>query len=176
MAHVTVDLKALTTTQTRLANALGITQQRVSQLIKDGIVVKDKNNKVLIIESLKNYYKFQHTGTCGDDADEESLDYMAEKAKHERTKREIAELKLAKMERNAYSAHTVELVLTEMLSNLRAQLLGLPTKLAPQLEGMTKETIYSRLTEEIEDKLSELSEYSPALFDEEVEDSDEDSE
>ena len=53
------------------------------------------------------------------------------------------------------------------------RLLGLPTKLAPQLEGKTKEQIYVRLTREIEEKLSELSEYSPDLFtDEEVVDDD----
>ena len=99
---------------------------------------------------------------------------MEEKAKHEKIKREIAELKLAMMEGNAYSAKTVELVMTEMLSNLRTQLLGLPTKLAPQLEGKKKEQIYTILTHEIEEKLSELSEYSPDLFiDEEVVDDDE---
>lgn len=170
---VTVDLKTLATTQTRLANALGITQQRVSQLIQDGVVVKDDKNQVLIVESLKNYYKLRGTGSGGSGDACDELDLITEKAKHERTKREIAELKLAKMERNAYSAHTVELVLTEMLSTLRTQLLGLPSKLAPQLEGQSKEVIYMRMTEEIEEKLAELSEYSPDLFDEEVEDDEE---
>ena len=38
----------------------------------------------------------------------------------------------------------------------------------------TKEEIYVRLTKELEEKLSELSEYSPDLFtDEEVEEEDE---
>lgn len=171
---ISVDLKTLTTTQTRLANALGITQQRVSQLIKDGIVIKDEKNQVLVVESLKNYYKLRSVSSCGDGQGDDDLDLILEKAKHEKTKREIAELKLAKMERNAYSAHTVELVLTEMLSNLRTQLLGLPSKLAPQLEGMTKDKIYQVMTTELEEKLSELSEYTPDLFDEEV-DEDEDS-
>ena len=67
------------------------------------------------------------------------------------------------------NARTVELVLTEMLSNLRTQLLGLPSKLAPQLEGATKEQVYDCLTQELEDKLSELSEYSPELFADEIE-------
>lgn len=164
---ISVDLRTLVTTQTRLANALGITQQRVSQLIQDGIVATDDKNQVLVVESLKNYYKLKGVGTTGDD-DGETLDLIVEKAKHERIKREIAELKLAKLERNAYSARTVELVLTEMLANLRTQLLGLPTKLAPLLEGLPKEAIYSRMMEEIEEKLRELSEYSPDLFDEEV--------
>ena len=80
------------------------------------------------------------------------------------------------MERRAYSAKTVELVLTEMLSNLRTQLLGLPSKLAPQLEGKTRDQIYEVMTRELEERLSELSEYTPELFtEEEIEADDEDS-
>lgn len=157
---VSKDLKKLTTTQTEMARALGISQQRVSQMLKEDIMVRDKSGAVLVIESLKNFYNLRTL----DGGDGEELDLNVEKAKHERTKREIAELKLAMMERKAYSAKTVELVLTEMLSNLRTQLLGLPSKLAPQLEKKKKEKIYEVMTKEIEEKLAELSEYTPEMF------------
>ena len=68
------------------------------------------------------------------------------------------------MHGEVYSADTVEQVMPETLLNLRTQLLGLPTKLAPQLQSVTKEEAYNLLTQEIEDKLSELSEYTPSLF------------
>ena len=157
---VSKDLKKLTTTQTEMARALGISQQRVSQMLKEDIMVRDKSGAVLVIESLKNFYNLRTL----DGGDGEELNLNVEKAKHERTKREIAELKLAMMERKAYSARTVELVLTEMLSNLRTQLLGLPSKLAPQLEKKKKEKIYEVMTKEIEEKLAELSEYTPEMF------------
>ena len=54
--------------------------------------------------------------------------------------------------------------MTEQNSNLRTQLLGLPSKLAPQLEGKKKEEIYAIMTREIEEKLEELAEYSPEIF------------
>lgn len=157
---VSKDLKKLTTTQTEMARALGISQQRVSQMLKEDIMVRDKSGAVLVIESLKNFYNMR----TSDGSDGEELDLNVEKAKYERTKREIAELKLAMMERKVYSARTVELVLTEMLSNLRTQLLGLPSKLAPQLEKKKKEKIYEVMTKEIEEKLAELSEYTPEMF------------
>ena len=157
---VSKDLKKLTTTQTEMARALGISQQRVSQMLKEDIMVRDKSGAVLVIESLKNFYNVR----TSDGGDGEELDLNVEKAKHERTKREIAELKLAMMEGKVYSARTVELVLTEMLSNLRTQLLGLPSKLAPQLEKKKKEKIYEVMTKEIEEKLAELSEYTPEMF------------
>ena len=171
---VSGSVKEISVKQRALAQALGVSAPRVSQLVKDGVIVKDENNAggaVLLFESLKNY--FQGKPAVGGDG--EVIDYWEEKAKHERTKREIAEIRLAKMENRVYDARTVELVLTEMLSNLRTQLLGLPSKLAPQLDGMSKEQIYEAMTREIEDKLSELSEYKPELFTaEEIEDEDED--
>lgn len=130
---VSKNLKLLTTTQSEMANIMGVSQQRVSQLISENVILRDKNNSVLVIESLKNYYKLKANAENPDD-----IDFQKERALHEKTKREIAELKLAKMQRSAYDARTVELVLTEMLSNLRTQLLGLPSKLAPILEDLKK--------------------------------------
>ncbi len=156
---VSKNLKLLTTTQSEMANIMGVSQQRVSQLISENVILRDKNNSVLVIESLKNYYKLKANSENSDD-----IDFQKERALHEKTKREIAELKLAKMQRSAYDARTVELVLTEMLSNLRTQFLGLPSKLAPILEDLKKEKIYGILSKEIEEKLLELSEYDPEMF------------
>ena len=162
-----VRIKSLTVTQRQLANALGISPARINQLVKDEIVIRDNENQggaVFLYESVKRYWMRNASGE-----ENSVLDLTKERAEHERTKRKIAELRLAKMERNVYSAKTVELVMTEMLSNLRTQLLGLPSKLAPQLSGKTKEQIYSLLTTELEEKLAELSAYSPELFAEEIE-------
>ena len=170
------DVKKITVTQRQLASAFGVTPARVNHLIKDEIVVRDEDNPggaVLLDESVKRYW----SGKKNDEVSiEAELDLTRERAKHEKTKREIAELRLAKMENRAYDAKTVELVLTEMLSNLRTQLLGMPSKLAPQLEGKPREQIYELMTRELEDRLSELSEYTPELFtEEEIEADDEDS-
>lgn len=116
---VSKNLKLLTTTQSEMANIMGVSQQRVSQLISENVILRDKNNSVLVIESLKNYYKLKANAENSDD-----IDFQKERALHEKTKREIAELKLAKMQRSAYAARTVELVLTEMLSNLRTSFWG----------------------------------------------------
>ncbi len=167
-------VKEITVTQRNLAMAIGITPARVSQLVKEGVVIRneaDKGGGVYLYESVKNYWLTQAPATSDDDS---SLNFELERAKHERTKREIAEIKLQKMERSVYDAKTVELVMTEMYSNLRTQLLGLPAKLAPQLEGRSKEDIYALMTKEIEAQLAELSEYSPELFVSEVEDGDSD--
>ncbi len=159
---ISTGLLQLTTTQTEMAKALGISQQRVSQLLAENVVVTDDKGSVLVVNSLKNFYQSRTPAST------EAVDYMEEKARHEKAKRELAEQKLAKLEGRLYNASTVELVMTEMLSNLRTQLLGLPAKLAPILDGRKKEEIYTTLTKEIEDKLMDLSEYTPELFTQEL--------
>ena len=162
---VSGDITKLTTTQREFGRAIKVTQQQVSQLVKQGRVVRDDEDKtggILIFESTKRYYQSQAA-----QRDTGDIDINRERALHEAADRKIAELKLAKMEARAYDARTVELVMTEQLSNLRTQLLGLPTKLAPILAGKTREEIYEILTAEIKEKLAELSEYSPAMFAEE---------
>ena len=169
---ITSGIRQLTTTHSEMAKALGVSRQRVTQLVQEQVLVCDDSGALLLVANIQNYERYKASG--GQDGEE--LDYMQERARHEKVKREIAELKLAKMERNAYSAKTVELAMTEMLSNLRTQLLGLPSKLAPQLEGKSKEDIYVSMEREIKEKLSELSEYTPELFSEEIEEGgDEDS-
>lgn len=167
-------IREMTVTQRQLAEAFGLSPARINHLIKDDIVVRDTANTsgaVYLYESVKRYWSGKKEQTPDIAAE---LNLTLEKAKHEKTKREMAELRLAKMEKQVYDAKTVELVVTEMLSNLRTQLLGLPSKLAPQLDGMSKEEIYDTMTREIEEKLSELSEYNPDLFTaEEIEEDDE---
>lgn len=160
----------ITVSQTNLAKGLGLSVVRITQLIQEGIVIRDENDSrggVLLLQSVYNYaqMKCAGRGAAGVGADEgELVDYNREKALHEAADRKIAELKLAKMESRAYDARTVELVMTEQLSNLRTQFLGLPTKLAPILEGKTKDEVYSILTTEVKEKLEELSDYNPAMF------------
>lgn len=160
------DLKLLTTTQTELARAMGVTQPYVSQLIKNGIVVSDesdKNGGVLVFQSLKNYYSHAAPSSGASNADDD-VDINLERAKREAAERKIAELKLAKMENRVYDARTVELVQTEMLSNLRTQLTGLPSKVAGQLPESVRAEVCETLTHEIEEKLGELSEYEPEQY------------
>ena len=96
-------LLMLTTTQTGLAQALGISQQRVSQLLRDKVLTKDDAGNVLVVESLKNYYKSR-----SDNSGEEDVELSKERALHERVKRELAEIELAKRKNEVHEAADVE--------------------------------------------------------------------
>lgn len=147
------------TTADGLAACFGLSRPRIVQLAKEGILIRDKNSKYIIADSLQRYINSKAGG-------EGELSLDAERTKHEKFKSRLTELRLAKIENRMHDAHNVELVMTEMLANLRTQLLGLPAQLSGQLENQTQEKIYEIMTAAIEAKLSELANYEPTMFDE----------
>ena len=136
----------------------------MNQLIDEGVVIrddKDLTGGVMLFDSIKNYYSSKNKS--------DGVDYWKEKGLHERASRQLAELKLAKEEGRVYDATTVELAMIEQLTMLKTRLYGIPNKLAPQLEGKSKEQIYELLEHEITDNLKEMAQYNPNMFKEEVE-------
>ena len=160
---VTENLNTLTTTQSNLARCLGLSVPRVNQMIELGIVVRDESDPsggVFVMRSAKNYWDAKRkTSDDGNDAD-----FWAEKARHEKAKRQLAEIKLAKEEARIYDAGVVEQVMIEQLIGLRTHLTSLGNKLAAQLAGKSAEEIAAAIDAEVEDRLKELSEYKPELF------------
>lgn len=158
------NFKSWAVTQSLLAKILELSVPRVNQLIDEEIVLRDETDKggaVLLIDSLRNYYLSKNPSG-------ESVSFWKEKSLHEKANREMAELKLAERRGQLYEASIVEGVFIEIVVVLKNQLLGLPTKLAADLEGKSKDEIYARLTSELESALSELSKsYNGAEFKEE---------
>ena len=153
---ISKDIRLLTTTQSNLARAFGLTQPRISQLIDLGLVVRDEKDPmggVKIFESTKLYYSSKAAVEDGDG----TLDLIAEKARHEKVKREQSEIKLRQMKGELYEAETVERAIIEILATLRTHLTALPAKLATRLEGKSRDEVYQVLANEIEDRLEEIS-------------------
>ena len=151
------EITSATVTQTALGRALGLSQQRIGQLIDEGIVVRDetaRNGQVMLFESLRNFF-LSKNANLGDSAG--TVNFWKERGLHEKAKRELAEVKLAKTKGELYEAATVESVLSELLTNFRSKLLGLPSKYAARLDGKSRGEIYSILTSAIEENLTELA-------------------
>ncbi len=144
-----------------LARLLGITDRRVRQLTEQSVLTRQAEGDFVFPDAIEEYYAYKYKN-------DEEVDYMAEKALHEKTKRELAELELAKRRNEVHDAEDVQIVMVDMLTKLRSQLLGLPTKMAKLLTERDAGFIDAALTKEIEERLKELSDYSPMMFSEEA--------
>ena len=147
------ELSEATTTQAKLARYLGLSKPRITQLVEEKVVVRDESDvkgKVLAFDSVRNYYLSQQSGDSG-------VNFWKEKGLHEKAKRQLAELKLAERRGELYEAATVESVMVEHLTNFRAKLSGIPSKVAATLPTEMRGEVYDALTREIENCLDELS-------------------
>lgn len=151
------EIQLIAVTQKQMARALGLGTTRINQLVDEGILVRDetsRNGQLMLFESLRNFF-LSKNANLGDG--ENAVNFWKERGLHEKAKRELAEVKLAKTRGELYEASTVEQVLAELLTNFRSKLLGLPSKYAAQLDGKNREEIYSALTAAVEENLSELA-------------------
>ena len=139
---------------------LQITQQRISQLEKQQIFKRLANGKFDTYEAVRAFYDYKLS--------KDGPDYKVEQALHEKAKRQLAELELQKRRNEVHDAENVKIVMGDMLSNLRSQLLGLPAKMAPVLANRDADYIALEMTKEIEERLTELSDYRPNLFSDET--------
>lgn len=146
------EFMSMSVTQGFMAKVLGLTQGRISQLLDEGILVRDEeSNQPRLLEGLRNYYLSKNAAGSG-------VNFWTEKALHEKAKRELAELTLQQRKGELYEAAVVEQVLAEIFTECRNKLLGIGHKLAKRLEGRTAAQICDIIDEEINDCLKELSE------------------
>ncbi len=118
-------------------------------------------------ENIKRYARYLKSGQVTEDEKEATKRYWEERALHEAAKRKMAELKLAQLNNRLHDADTVELVMTDMLTTFKNRLLALPQKVSPKIIGLKNiAEVNDILATEINEALTELSNYSPDLFSE----------
>jgi len=138
-----------------LAELLGISERRVNQLVNEEVLHREIEGDFVL--TIASFYENKYSSKDEDD-------YWSEKALHEAAKRKLAELELAKRQNLSHDAADVERVMTDMLSKLRSQLLGIPAKMAARLENQSRSVIMTELSKEIKSRLTELSDYNPEIF------------
>lgn len=100
--NVTKCWRDLIISQREFAKILGLTPQRVSQLVRDQELVCNDEGKIMLVQSLM----FWHRQSAGNVDGGKGVSYDDEKALHEKAKREIAELKLGSSKMNCIKPQT----------------------------------------------------------------------
>lgn len=144
-------------TAAAIARELGISASEINAMQKAGAIDYEQGKLYALKPTAKRaiaYYKGKHTG-------HEALDYSTERAMLMRTKRIAAEHELDLQEGKLHEAGDVEKIVTDMLLNFRARIMGVPAKLAPKIAKEQDEgRAYEILKEAMDDALNELSDYN----------------
>lgn len=113
-----------------MADLFGFTRQGINQLAQEGVLEKNAPGRFSLLQNVKQYVEFVRTGLKPNE-EEASDKYWKEKTLHEKAKREMTELKLAKLKNHLHDAADIEMVMTGMLVTFRNRCLAIPGKLAP---------------------------------------------
>lgn len=158
-------IESITVSSTIMGNLFSLTQRRIRQLAEEGIIEKASRGKYVLYPSIQKYIAYVKTAYESKDEPDRDIDYEDERALHERIKREIAEINLAKIKGEVHESKDVEAVMNNMLANFRARMIGVPAKVAPMLIARDNiAVIQSYIEKEILEALEELSEYDPEIF------------
>ena len=160
------NISSVCVSTTVIADILNLTTQRVGQLVAEGVIEKNPAKKFELVPTIKKYILHLKLKTDGK-ADERTIAQQldAEKVRSERAKADMAEIKLARMQGTMHDAADVERVMTNMLSSMRAKLLTIPTKVAPQLIAQEDLSVIQDIVRRnIYEALDELTEYKPDMF------------
>jgi phage terminase Nu1 subunit (DNA packaging protein) len=139
-----------------IAKLLDLTERRVNQLAKDGVLPKSERGRYELVPVVRAYIRFLREKTVNTDVGAD--DYAAHRARLTSAKADMAEMEREQMKSNLIPADDVADAWDAMVSNMRAKLLSIPTKSATQTFAAKNVTeAKSILKDAVNDALKELA-------------------
>lgn len=137
-----------------ISSLLDISERRVQQLSKAGVIPKAARGRYELIGSVRGYIR--HLRDLNLKGEAGNADYGTERARLVKAKADLAEMEASQMRGELLSAPDVKVAWTEIVALMRARLLVLPDKIAPvvhettnlnQARDVIKKAIHEVLTE-----------------------------
>lgn len=137
-----------------IASLLDISERRVQQLSRAGVIPKAARGRYELIGSVRGYIR--HLRDLNIKGESGTADYGTERARLVKAKADLAEMEASQMRGDLLPAPDVTAAWTEIVALIRARLLVLPDKIAPvvhettslnQARDVIKKAVYEILTE-----------------------------
>lgn len=142
-----------------LGKIFGISKTRVSRLNSQGVISAGAKNKYQLGPTVKAYV--EHLKKYGDEGSPKAT-LEIETARIAALKREKSELELEVYKGDLHKTEHIRLMVGQMISATKQKFLALPVKLAPKIVGLKSTSdIQIIVSKEINDALTELSEFNP---------------
>lgn len=157
-----------------MAVLLGITVQRLGQLVAASIITKTSRG-LYPVTAITEYIEFLRGGGAEDpdqDQDNSTLDLRRERAGLVAIQRRIAERELGRLEEKFVDVVAVGTYLAADYAIVKNRIRGLPAGVAPKLSLMTKSAeIAAYIRKEIDIILSDLSDTGTEIIEKTLQDS-----
>ena len=140
-----------------IAKLLDLSERRVQQLSREGVIPKATRGQYDLIGSVRGYVRYLRDQAV--QAQAGAPDYAVERARFIRARADLAEMEAAQKRGSVIDAGDVEAAWIAVLALLRTRLLSLPDRLAPQVfEQTTVPDTRSLIRAAIREVLEDLAE------------------
>lgn len=141
-----------------IAKLFGLTERRVQQLARDGIIPKPEKNQYELIGCVRSYINYLQQRAFGKGAAPQDTHF--ERARLLKAQADMAEIELAERTGQLVTVERIEADWVQMVTACRAKLLGIPTKTAYQIANLKDpEEVEKFLKRTIHEALLELANY-----------------
>lgn len=142
-----------------ICKLLDLTPQRVSQLVNMGVIPKKERGRYELVPVVRGYIHYLRERAIKGDAQSAGDDYSTHRARLTKAKADMAEMEREQMANRLIPAADVEKAWTDVVANMRAKMLSIPTVAAADAQAaQTLSEAKQVLKERIHDALAELSE------------------
>ena len=137
-----------------ISRLLDLSERRVQQLSREGVIPKAERGQYDLIGSVRGYVRYLRDQALKAQAG--APDYAAERARFIRARADLAEMEAEEKRRSLIAADQIEAAWIAVLALLRTRLLSLPDRLAPQAfdqptVGDTRNLIRAAIREVLDD-------------------------
>src|SRR6056297_2219834 len=137
-----------------IARLLDLSERRVQQLSREGVIPKADRGQYDLIGSVRGYVRYLRDQAAKAQAG--APDYAAERARFIRARADLAEMEAEEKRHSLIAADQIEAAWIVVLALLRTRLLSLPDRLAPQAfdqptVGDTRNLIRAAIREVLDD-------------------------
>lgn len=144
-----------------LAKLFHLTERRVQQLAKEGVIPKAERGKYDLVGAVRGYVKYLQERAEGRGVAPQDL--HTERARLVKAQADKTEIEVAEMGRALIPAERVIAAWQQLVAEFRAKCLALPSRLAPQLAGNHAiQDIKESIAGGVREALEELSRFELA--------------
>jgi phage terminase Nu1 subunit (DNA packaging protein) len=149
----------LVVTTLELSEILGLSDRRIQQLVKEGIISRLERGKFHLPTVIQEYTSYIQSKAMKSD---EEYDLWKEKTLLIKAQREKAELELQAILKDLHHSEDVRRVMNHMLGFIRARCSSIPANVAPKIVGKDNlSVIQSLIKDEVYVALTEIANYDP---------------
>ncbi len=118
-----------------IAKLLDLSERRIQQLSREGVIPKATRGQYDLVGSVRGYVRYLRDQAVSAQAG--APDYTAERARYIRARADLAEMEAQQRRSTLISADDIEAAWIKVLALLRTRVLALPDRLAPQVHVLT---------------------------------------